>query len=104
MTETRPYPQRARERIAGTKIIDRLVQHVMGEIELTQAQVSSARLLLSKVLPDMKSVEIDIQAQVNTVSYNRLTDEQLMAIAAQGFQSDAIDGEVVQTPKKLNAL
>lgn len=104
MTETRPYPQRARERIAGTKIIDRLVQHVMGEIELTQAQVSSARLLLSKVLPDMKSVEVDVHARVETVSYNRLTDEQLMAIAAQGFQSDAIDGEVVQTPKKLNAL
>lgn len=103
MTETRPYPQRARERIAGTKIIDRLVQHVMGEIELTQAQVSSARLLLSKVLPDMKSVEIDAQARVDTVSLHRLTNEQLMTIAAGAFKPDTIEGETVPTPKKLKA-
>jgi len=104
LTETRSYPQKARARITGSKIITRLIQHVEGEIELTPAQVASARILLGKVLPDMKSVEVDVRAQLNTVSYHRLTDEQLMAIAAQGFQSDAIDGEVVQTPKKLKAL
>ena len=34
----------------------------------------------------------------------RLTDEQLMAIAAGAFKPDAIEGEVVPTPKKLKAL
>ena len=104
MTETRSYPQRARERIAGTKIIDRLVKHVNGEIDMTPTQVRAASILLNKVLPDLRTIEVDIHTEVKTVSYHRLTDEQLMAIAAQGFQSDAIDGEVVPTPRKLQAL
>ena len=104
MTETRPYPQRARERIAGTKIIDRLVKHVNGEIDMTPTQVRAAAILLNKVLPDLKTVEVDVHAQLNTVSYHRLTDEQLMAIAARGLP-EAIDGqcEAVQEPLKLVA-
>ena len=97
MTETRPYPQRARDRIASTKIIDRLVKHVMGEIELTPAQVASARLLLSKAPPDMKSIEVDVHAELKTVPYHRLTDAQLMAIASGAINGqglpEAIDGE-----------
>ena len=78
----------------------------MGEIELTPAQVASARLLLSKALPDMKSVEVDIHAQLETVSYQRLTDEQLMAIASGAYiEQGAIEGEceTVQEPLKLVA-
>ena len=93
MTETRPYPQRARERIAGTKIIDRLVKHVNGEIDMTPTQVRAAAILLNKVLPDLKTVEVDVHAQLNTVSTHRLTDEQLMQIASGAFQPEAIDGQ-----------
>jgi hypothetical protein len=105
LTESRPYPQRARERIAGTKIIDRLVAHVNGEIEMTPAQVASARILLNKVLPDMKSIEVDVHAQLKTVSTHRLTDAQLMQIASGAFQPEAIDGqcETIQEPLKLVA-
>lgn len=104
MTETRPYPQRARERITGSKVLTRLIDHVEGNIELSNSQVNAARILLGKVLPDMKSVEVDVHAQLETNSYHRLTDEQLMAIAARAYQSEAIEGEVVPTPKKLKAL
>lgn len=102
MPDTRTYPQKARARITGSKIITRLIQHVEGEIELTAAQVASARILLGKVLPDMKSVEVDVRAELKTVSYHRLTDEQLMAIAARGLP-EAIEGECeeVQEPLKL---
>jgi hypothetical protein len=52
----------------------------------------------------MKSVEVDVHAELKTVSYQRLTDEQLMAIAARGLP-EAIDGqcETVQEPLKLVA-
>ena len=102
MPDMRTYPQKARARITGSKIITRLIKHVEGEIELTPAQVASARILLGKVLPDMKSVEVDVHAQLTTVSTHRLTDEQLMAIAAQGLP-EVIDGqcEEVQEPLKL---
>ena len=103
MTETRPYPQRARERITGSKILSCLIDHVEGKIELSNSQVNAARILLGKVLPDMKSVEVDVHAQLKTISTHRLTDEQLMAIAAQGLP-EVIEGEVVPTPKKLKAL
>lgn len=102
MTETHPYPQRARERITGSKVLTRLIDHVEGKTELSNSQVNAARILLGKVLPDMKSVEVDVHAQLNTVSYQRLTDEQLMAIAARGLP-EAIEGEceAVQEPLKL---
>ena len=101
MTESRPYPSRARQRIAGTKIIDRLVAHVNGEIDMTPSQVRAASILLNKVLPDLRAVEVDIHAQLKTVSTVRLTDEQLMAIAARGIRQRAIEGEVVKEPRKL---
>jgi hypothetical protein len=104
MTEIRPYPQRARERITGSKLLTRLIDHVEGRIELSNSQVNAARILLGKVLPDMKSVNVDVHARLNTISHHRLTDEQLMAIAAGAFKADAIDGEVVPTLKKLKAL
>ena len=101
MTETRPHPQRARERIAGTKIIDRLTAHVNGEIDMTPTQVRAASILLNKVLPDLRTIEVDIQAEFKTVSYHRLTDEQLMAIASRKLQPEVIDGEVVPISRKL---
>jgi hypothetical protein len=101
LTETRPYPQRARERITGSKVLTRLIDFVEGRIELSNAQVNAARILLGKVLPDLKSTEY--QGRIETVSSVRLTDEQLMAIAARAYEPKAIEGEVVQTPKKLKA-
>ncbi len=102
MPDMRTYPQKARDRITGSKIITRLIKHVMGEIELTPAQVASARILLGKVLPDLKSV--DVKSRIEAVSVHRLTDEQLMAIATGGLR-EAIEGqcETVQVPMKLVA-
>jgi len=102
MPDMRTYPQKARARITGSKIITRLIKHVEGEIELTPAQVASARILLGKVLPDMKSIEVDVHAELKTTSTVWLTDEQLMAIAAGGIP-EAIEGqsERVEEPLKL---
>ena len=82
MTETRTYPQRARERIAGTKIIDRLVKHINGEIELSPSQVAAARILLNKVLPDLKSMELQATIAPLGPSIHQLSDEELLTIAA----------------------
>ena len=101
MTETRPYPQRARERISATKVIDRLVKHVNGEVDMTPTQVRAAAILLNKVLPDVKSVEVDINAQLKSVPIHRLSDEQLMAIASQGLPALEGEAERVQEPLKL---
>ena len=49
----------------------------------------------------MKSVEMDVRAPLNTVSYHRLTDEQLMAIAAQSLSAIKGHCETVQEPLEL---
>jgi len=99
----RPYPQRAKERISGSKIITQLVKHVMGEIDMTPSQVRAAGILLNKVLPDVKSIDVDLRSDLNTVSLHRLSDEQLMAIAASKYKGRVIDGELVTNlPKQQN--
>ena len=53
------HDENTRDKIRAAQIINRLYGHVMGEVELDAAQVSSAKTLLSKVLPDLKAVDIN---------------------------------------------
>ena len=53
----KPYPDKAKERIQAGMILGRLIKHVMGEIEMSATQVNAAKILLGKVLPDMKAIE-----------------------------------------------
>ena len=45
-------------RIQTCKIIDRLSGHVQGTVKLTATQVAAAKILLSKVVPDVAKTEI----------------------------------------------
>lgn len=54
---TKPMPQRVRDKIAAHHLTNRLQAHVMGEIDLTATQVQAAKILLAKVVPDLKQVE-----------------------------------------------
>src|SRR6266702_2762477 len=53
------HDEETRARIQASKLIDRLHAHVMGEVDLTNAQVQSARVLLNKSLPDLSNVQHD---------------------------------------------
>ena len=46
-----------REKIQTSQIINRLMAHFNGTVELSQTQVRSAEILLRKVLPDLALVE-----------------------------------------------
>lgn len=50
------HDEETRNKIKAAQIINRLNLHVMGDIELTATQVSSAKLLLGKILPDLQAV------------------------------------------------
>ena len=39
-------------------LINRLTDHVVGEIEMSNAQVRSAQILLNKALPDLRATEL----------------------------------------------
>ena len=51
------HDENTRAKIQVALIIQRLEQHLNGKIELTNTQVSCAKILLAKVLPDLQSVE-----------------------------------------------
>lgn len=38
-------------------LVNRLTQHALGKLELSQSQIKSIEILLKKVAPDLQSVE-----------------------------------------------
>lgn len=52
------HDEDTRKKIQAAQIINRLMGHVLGEVDLDAAQVSSAKTLLAKVLPDLKALEV----------------------------------------------
>lgn len=48
---------RWKEKIKCGEIIDRLIKHINGTVELSTTQINAAKILLSKVVPDLKAME-----------------------------------------------
>lgn len=53
----KPYPEIARDRIDAAKTLKRLADHLDGKADLSATQVQAARILLGKVIPDLKAIE-----------------------------------------------
>ena len=55
----KPYPQIAVERVKSAKLLEALQNHAlrMPDSEMTPTQVQAARILLGKVIPDLKAIE-----------------------------------------------
>jgi len=52
-----PHKQRSIEKIKNGMVLERLLGHVNGEVELSSTQVSAGIALLKKYLPDTKAIE-----------------------------------------------
>lgn len=52
------HDQKTREKIQTSQLINRLQDHVNGKVELTTAQVTAAKILLGKTLPDLANVTL----------------------------------------------
>lgn len=44
--------------IAASQLLNRLISHANGEIELTQTQINAAKIVIGKYIPDLKAVEL----------------------------------------------
>lgn len=45
-------------KLAGaTQLLNRLISHANGSIEMTPTQVNAAKIVIGKYIPDLKSVE-----------------------------------------------
>ena len=70
--------ERWSEKIKVGQLCDKLQKHVLGEEEMTQTQINAARILLGKVMPDMKSVEVK---DITKVGVEELTTAELQELA-----------------------
>lgn len=43
---------------SATQLLNRLIKHANGELELTQSQINAAKIVIGKYIPDLKAVEI----------------------------------------------
>jgi len=75
-------------------LVNRLVDHILGKVEMSPSQVRSAEILLRKTLPDLTAIDMD--AQVND---NKAISSEAMSVAAwlthhsQQNESDLHQGE-----------
>ena len=62
------HDENTRKKIQASQLINRLTKHALSDAEImTQSQVNAAKVLLGKILPDLRSTElttIDDEGQV----------------------------------------
>jgi hypothetical protein len=59
-----------RNSIATTQILKRVNKHVLNELEIpmTSSQLKAADMLLKKTMPDLKSIEAIVDANLNVIT------------------------------------
>jgi hypothetical protein len=68
-----------RAKIKAAQIINRLHSCIMGEVELSGPQVSAAKTLLGKVLPDLQAIQHEGEIVQRVVSRKPLSAEEWAA-------------------------
>ena len=53
----RRHQDMVRDKIQASQLINRLEDHALGEVELSQTQIKAIEILLKKSLPDLSAVE-----------------------------------------------
>jgi len=52
------HQDEVREKIRASQLVNRLEDHVLGQVEMTSTQVSAALGLLKKCVPDLSATEL----------------------------------------------
>ncbi len=52
------HEEKTKRLIQASQLLNRLISHAKGEIEMTQSQVNAARIVIGKTIPDLKAIEI----------------------------------------------
>lgn len=73
-TKDNPWPIETRERIQTSMLVNRLVDHVLGKVELSPSQVTAGLGLMKKVLPDLQATTISGDLNVSTDFADKLRE------------------------------
>lgn len=70
------WGSRARDRIDSTRIVQRLQRVALGEEDATQVELNASKMLLDRVLPTIKPIEVKTGSGGNAKT---ITNDQLFA-------------------------
>lgn len=87
-----------RVKIQNSNILNALIEHVEGNRDMSATQVTAGLGLLRKVLPDLAAAA-DVDAAGELVPVDKMTDEELEAIAAGRSPGTTAPS---RSPSKLN--
>ncbi len=75
------HPEEVRAKIRTSQLINRLMAHANGEIDMSKTQVSACMILLRKTLPDLMA--ISHSGAIELAKPEELTDVALANIASR---------------------
>lgn len=81
------HPEEVRQKIQASQIINRLNAHIKSDKPLMEAsQVAAAKILLGKVIPDLKAIELGGKngGPVQFQDVSKMSDDELSRIASAG--------------------
>tara|TARA_R110000796_G_scaffold147824_1_gene264657 strand:- start:135 stop:365 length:231 start_codon:yes stop_codon:yes gene_type:complete len=58
--------QRTRDKIKSSYLIKALSDHALNNSEMSSSQIAAAKILLSKTVPDVKQVDTQLDANIDT--------------------------------------
>lgn len=61
------HDESTRAKIQAAQIINRLQNHIDGKVDLTSSQVSAAKILLDKILPNLQATELSGAVETKSV-------------------------------------
>lgn len=86
------HDEETRAKIQAAQIINRLQSCVNGEVSLDAQQVSAAKTLLNKVLPDLSAVTLGGDAD-NPLHHKHELDAERFTRSIAGLASRSTEGE-----------
>lgn len=68
---------KAREKIQTSQLINRLMDHALGKVELSASRIKAIEILLKKTLPDL--AQMTIEGGDKPIQYAQVSSEPLTA-------------------------
>ncbi|MDH3740284.1 MAG: hypothetical protein OER56_01685 [Hyphomicrobiales bacterium] len=96
-TKDAPWPESVREKIRTSMLVNRLLDHALGNVDMSSTQVQSAKILIDKVLPSLQHSEntntmdiSDVFADILTALDNKARNELANRISERDKQSPTV--------------
>lgn len=56
------HDDKTKRLIQASQLLNRLISHANGEVELSATQINAAKIVIGKYIPDLKAVELSNKA------------------------------------------